>query len=362
MKDTQGTVAVAGGGVIGLSIAWRAATAGWRVTVYDPNPIERSTSWVAGGMLAPMTEGWPGEERLLELGVASLRRWDEFAAALADFGSSVVTAHSTITVAADEADVRDLHRVRDWLDQHNHCVTALTRAELRQAEPELARSLRPGFAVSDERAVDNRTLVRALAAACAAAGVRMTPHRVQNVASLHEDQVVVATGPWTSTLLSRMPVRPVKGEVLRLRKRPGSPDPPSATVRAVIHGRPVYLVPRPDGVVVGATQYEAGFDTQVTAGGVRDLLADAEIVFPGLSEYEFAEAIAGMRPMTPDNLPILGRLDERVTIAAGHGRGGILLAPLTADAVVAELAGAPLDETKYTDPRRFRNCHDKCDA
>lgn len=353
MKQTRGSVAVVGGGVIGLSVAWQAAQDGWRVTLYEPNPCERSTSWVAGGMLAPLTEGWPGEERLLELGAASLARWDEFATALEQYEPGIVTSWSTLTVAADEADARDLHRIRDWLGEHGHAVTPLTRSQIREIEPELSRALRPGFATDAERAVDNRKLLAALATACAAEGVERRAEHVADIGNLTADNVVVATGPWTSMLLADLPVRPVKGEVLRLRQRRGAPDPPAHTVRAWTHGRQVYLVPRAGGLVVGATQYEAGFDTHVTAGGVRDLLADAELVFPGLSEYEFAEAIAGMRPVTPDNLPLLGRIDDRLLIAAGHGRGGVLLAPLTADAVVAELAGAPLSETKYTDPRRF---------
>ncbi|MBB3037571.1 glycine oxidase ThiO [Hoyosella altamirensis] len=353
MKEKSETLAIVGGGVIGLAVAWRASIAGWRVTLYEPCQAEQSASWVAGGMLAPLSEGWPGEERLLELGLASLARWDGFAAELDAFAAGIVTSRSTVAVAVDDADARDLRRIRDWLAEQGHAVGALSRAELRDAEPELTRALRPGFSADAERAVDNRRLLEALAAACHASGVRRIAERVTDIDLLPHEQVVVAAGAWTGKLVKGAPVRPVKGEVLRLHRRDGAPAPPSRTVRAWVHGRHVYLVPREHGLVIGATQYEAGFDTQVTAGGVRDLLADAEAVFPGLSEYGFAECVAGLRPATPDNLPLLGRIDERVTLAAGHGRGGILLAPLTADAVVAELSGAPLDETQHTNPRRF---------
>ncbi|MDN2500676.1 FAD-dependent oxidoreductase, partial [Nocardia nova] len=129
--------------------------------------------------------------------------------------------------------------------------------------------------------------------------------------------------------------------------------PPSSVIRARVHGRPVYLVPRADGLVVGATQYEAGFDTTVTVAGVRDLIADAEAVWPALGEYELAEAAAGGRPGTPDNLPLIGWLSDRVIAATGHGRNGILGVPITVDAVAALLAGDVLAEAKAADPHRF---------
>jgi glycine oxidase len=117
---------------------------------------------------------------------------------------------------------------------------------------------------------------------------------------------------------------------------------PQRVIRARVRGRQVYLVPRNDGVVVGATQYEHGRDTAPAVAGVRELLDDACTVIPSLGEYEFAECAAGLRPMTPDGLPIVGRLDERTLVAAGHGRNGFLLAPWTAEAIFGELTGVPL--------------------
>ena len=139
------------------------------------------------------------------------------------------------------------------------------------------------------------------------------------------------------TLWPGLQVRPVKGEVLRLRWRRGCMPLPQRVVRARVHGRQVYLVPRADGVVVGATQYEHGRDTAPSVTGVRELLDDACAVMPALGEYELAECAAGLRPMTPDNMPIVGRLDERTLVATGHGRSGFLLAPWTAERIAAEL-------------------------
>ena len=149
--------------------------------------------------------------------------------------------------------------------------------------------------------------------------------------------MVIANGIDAPALWPGLPVRPVKGEVLRLRWRKGCMPLPQRVIRARVHGRQVYLVPRADGVVVGATQYEHGRDTAPVVSGVRDLLDDACAVLPALGEYELAECAAGLRPMTPDNLPIVQRLDERTLVAAGHGRSGFLLAPWTAEQIVSEL-------------------------
>ena len=171
---------------------------------------------------------------------------------------------------------------------------------------------------------------------------------------LPADQVVVAAGAWSRTLAPTANVRPVKGEILRLRHRSVALPVPFRTIRALVQGRHVYLVPRNDGIVVGATQFESGFDDEVTVGGVRELIADAEVVIPGLAEYGLTEASAGLRPMTPDGLPLIGRLDHRTVLATGHGRNGILLAPVTASAVLAELSGTSLTELACADPGRFR--------
>ena len=135
---------------------------------------------------------------------------------------------------------------------------------------------------------------------------------------------MIANGIDAPALWPGLPVRPVKGEVLRLRWRSGCVPLPQRVIRARVHGRQVYIVPRCDGVVVGATQYEHGLDTAPTVTGVRELLDDACAVIPALGEYELAECSAGLRPMTPDNMPVVGRLDERTLVATGHGRSGFL--------------------------------------
>ncbi|WP_422742519.1 glycine oxidase ThiO [Mycobacterium sp. WMMD1722] len=326
------TLAVVGGGVIGLAVARRAAQDGWSVRVHRGH--DRGASWVAGGMLAPHSEAWPGEEALLRLGLDSLRLWHT--GFLDGLPPEVVTARESLVVAVDRADAADLRTVGQWLGAQGHPVTLTSAA--REIEPLLAQGIRHGFVADTELAVDNRALVDALAAQCERLGVRWAPAVTDLSAVDDVDVRVIANGVDAPALWPGLPIRPVKGEVLRLRWRRGCMPVPRRVIRARVHGRQVYLVPRRDGVVIGATQYEHGRDTAPAVSGVRDLLDDACTVMPALSEYEFAECAAGLRPMTPDGLPLVHRLDDRTVLAAGHGRNGFLLAPWTAQRVAADLA------------------------
>jgi glycine oxidase len=336
---SNGSLAVVGGGVIGLSIARRAAQSGPPVRVHRSDVP--GASWVAGGMLAPHSEGWPGEDRLLRLGLASLALWH--GGFLTGLPAEVVTARESLVVAVDHADAADLRRVAEWLAVQGHPVTWTSSP--RDVEPLLAQGIRHGFRAITELAVDNRAVLEALTAHCERLGVQWAP-AVDDIGAVDADTVVIANGIDAPALWPGLPVRPVKGEVLRLRWRQGCLPPPQRVIRARVHGRQVYLVPRADGVVVGATQYEHGRDTAPAVTGVRELLDDACAVMPALGEYELAECAAGLRPMTPDNLPLVGRLDEKTLVATGHGRSGFLLAPWTAEAIVAELDGAPLPDAE----------------
>ncbi len=363
------SLVVVGGGVIGLSCAWRAAAAGRRVVVVDPAP-GRGASWVAGGMLAPVTEAWPGEESLLTLGVASLHRWPEFAAELTRAGGfdPGLRRDGTVVAAATPGDRAELDGVAEHLAGHGLSAQRLSRSELRALEPAVGPDVSGGLAVPSDLAVDNRALLAALRAACDASGVTFE-HVPALVADgdgvelaggrrLGADAVLVAAGAHSAMLHPALDglVRPVKGEIVRLAHRAGALPPPVHTVRAVVHGQHVYAVPRVGGgLVVGATQTEPGFDTAVTVGGVRDLLRDIERVLPGLAEYELTETAAGLRPGTPDNLPLVGRLGaDGPLVATGHHRNGLLLAPITAEGILALLTDSTLPpELAAADPARF---------
>ena len=331
MPSDSRSLAVVGGGVIGLAVARAAARAGWSVRVH--RTADRGAGWVAGGMLAPHSEGWPGEERLLQLGLESLRMWREggFTDGLP---AEVVTARESLVVAVDRADDADLRTVADWLSAQGHPV--IWESAARDVEPLLAQGIRHGFRAPTELAVDNRAVLDALSAECERLGVSWAPPAIE-LSGVDGDTVVIANGVDAPALWPGLPVRPVKGEVLRLRWRKGCMPVPQRVIRARVHGRQVYLVPRRDGMVVGATQYEHGRDTAPVVSGVRDLLDDACAVLPALGEYELAECAAGLRPMTPDNMPIVRRLDARTLVATGHGRSGFLLAPWTAEQILTEL-------------------------
>ncbi|GIE86631.1 glycine oxidase ThiO [Actinoplanes regularis] len=313
---------IVGGGIIGLAIGAELLRRGADVTVYDPEPAGSGGAWhVAAGMLAPGGESvfeFPRLEQLLE---AANALWPEFAAALGDVGYDDA---GTLGVALTADDVAEM--AREWKHQK---LSPLTGSQLRDREPALSPRIRAGAYAATERQVDPRRVVARLREILSG---RIRARLVSDLSGLDEDVVVVAAGCGTATLTG-LPIRPVKGQVLRLRGEPG-------LLRHVIDGaadgRHVYLVPRADGeVVVGATQEERT-DRQPTAGGVHDLLRAALDLVPGLSEHELAEVTVGHRPGTPDNAPIIGRLTDRVVVAAGHHRNGVLLTPITAQ-LVADL-------------------------
>lgn len=372
--DARPNVAVVGAGTIGLACAWRAARSGCAVTLIDPEP-GRGASWAAAGMLAPATEAHYGEEGLLELNLASRRRWPSFAAELSDTGYRET---GTVVVARDNDDRAALDDLLAFQRDLGLQVRRLSSREARDLEPGLAPTVRGAVLAEDDHQVDNRALVRALLAACGDQGVEVVHARATEVSTaagnvdgvglasgraVDADAVVVAAGAWSSDLVD-LPVRPVKGQLLHLHHPRHGPeataDPLVARNVRAVGGRPdrpaVYLVPRPDGrLVLGATAEERGFDTAVTAGAVLDLLREAYELLPGLTSYELTEATAGLRPGTPDNAPLIGPAGpDGLVVATGHHRNGILLTPITAEAVVAYLTGGEVpDVARRFVPQRF---------
>jgi glycine oxidase len=351
-------VLVVGAGVIGLACAWRAAQRGLSVRVIDREIPGAGASRVAAGMLAPVGEASWGEEGLLQLNLESARAYPEFAAELGDASGRPVgyRRSGALHVALDVDEAEELRRHHELQRSHGLAAEWLRPAECRELEPGLAPGIAGGVHAADDAEVDPHMVVGALVAAIERAGGEIVAgadataaviegERLRGVRAegqeLYADQVVLATGSWSGSASwlpddARPPVRPVKGEVVNLR---GRADPP-VSERIVATPR-VYVVPRADGrVVVGATVEERGFDLTVTAGGVHELLREAYRALPEIAELEFSEALAGLRPGTPDNAPVIGHgaLDGLV-VATGHYRNGILLAPITADAVAAILAG-----------------------
>jgi glycine oxidase len=301
-------------------------------------------------MLAPVTEVQFGEAPLTELLLEAAAAWKEFATSLEHAsGHSVGYDESgTLTVALDASDRAALDQLLSY--QHSLGCTAhrRTASECRALVPALTPMLRGGIDMPGDHHVDNRALLGALVEA--GPGVTLS-----DGSRLDSDFILLAAGTGTPHINglheAGLPeIRPVKGHILRLGPAPSAPSTTSSsaeppllprTVRALVHGRSIYLVPRPDGtVVVGATMEERGHDLTVRAGAVHDLLSDARAVVPGIDELELLEARTGLRPATPDNTAVIGWTEvPGVAVASGHFRNGMLLAPLTA-ATVVTLFGA----------------------
>jgi glycine oxidase len=404
------TVVVAGGGVIGLSIAWRAAQRGFSVTLADPSPGQ-GASYAAAGMLTPVSEAAYAEKELFALGAASLGRYPAFAAELATASGEPASFRTAGTLqigydADDLAVIDELHALQDSLGAGGRRLTA---RECRRLEPMLDPSVRGGLLAEADGSVDPRQLTRALLAATERAGVRLIREPVEGIltgpgdggpgdggpgdggpgdggpgdggpgdglgsgpradsgggtgqpgseraggvrladgSTVTADWTVLAAG-WNSAAIEGLPadcvppVRPIKGQVARLRAPDGFLR---RTVRGIVRGSSVYLVPRDNGeLVLGATQEDLGPDTRVTAGGLWELLRDARALVPGITELEFTEAVARLRPGTPDNAPVLGPCRMAgLVLATGHFRNGVLLTPVTADIITGYLETGQMPE------------------
>jgi glycine oxidase len=287
-------------------------------------------------MLAPVTEVHYGEESLLTLNRAAADSWPGFVADLESAAGLEIgyRTSGTLSIARDGDDMAALDELATYQDKLGLDVERLRARQARQLEPALSPRIRGGLLVRGDHSVDNRALVRALRAAVAAAGVSFVAEAVTDLRSLEAATVVVAAGAASGRLLPGLPVRPVKGQLLHLR---GS----SPLIGRTVRGEDVYLVPRADGrLVAGASVEEQGFDRRVTAGAVHELLRAARELLPDVDELELVGTAVGLRPGSPDNAPLLGTVPvpdgsraERIVVASGHYRNGVLLTPLTGQLV-----------------------------
>jgi len=372
VEHAKPDVAVVGGGPIGLASAWRAVQRGLRVCVLDAG--EPGAWSVAAGMLAPVAEAQFGEDALLGLSLRAAASYPSFCAELAAASGCDpgLRRSGTLVVARDRDEAEALDRLLAFRRRLGLDVERLLPSAARRAEPALAPTVRLALDVAGDHSVDPRRLVAALgeavrgaggvvragtrATALAVEGERVTGVRLADGSTLAAGAVLVAAGAQTALLEglpggASVPVRPVAGQVLRLRD-PQGPGLVGRTVRT----SDAYIVPRDDGrYVLGATMEERGFDAAPTAGGVFELLRDISEVLPGVFELEVEQLLAGLRPATPDNVPAIGPgALEGLVWATGHHRNGILLAGLTGDLVAAALCGEELpDWAQSADPRRF---------
>ena len=368
-RSTRYDAVVIGAGLIGLASAWRARKRGLSVLVVDrADEPGGGASGVAAGMLAPVTEADFGEEGSLRVNLAGRERWPAFAAELEEVSGlpSGYRESGALVVAADRDDAEALHRLHDFQRSLGLDAEWLAPSRCRRLEPGLSPRIAGGILAPQDAHADPKATVRALTAVVQEValgseveGIEHDGERVTGVrtaaGTIRCEQVVVAAGAWSAGLApagAGPPVRPVKGQIVELRVRGGMAEP----LERIVRTPRCYLVARGDGrVVLGATVEEQGFDTAVTADGVYRLLEAAWEVLPEVGELELVEARAGLRPATPDNTPLVGRGElEGLIWATGHWRNGVLLAPLTGDAVAALLAGgSPPEELAALDPARF---------
>lgn len=360
---TKPTVAVVGGGICGLGIGWRLAAAGCPVDVFDRGAAGREASWAAAGMLAANVETEPGEEALLALNLESQAMWPAFAAEL-EAASGIELGYrdeGTLVVAAHRDDAAELRNTYEFHRSLGLEVEWITGGQARRMEPHLAPGVSAGVWSPHDHQVDNRQLVLALREAFLRAGGRL--HENKPVAAIDvaagkaqgvrvdgerhaADMVLLAAGAWSYDVdgvppAARPPVRPLKGQMISLQMEPRAP-----VVDRVIWGPGIYIVPRRDGtLILGATVEEKGFDGDLTAGGIFRLLEAAWEILPQIEELPVKEMWVGFRPTSRDDAPILGPTPvDGLVVATGHHRNGVLLAPLTIDAVSAFMLDGTLSE------------------
>lgn len=379
-------VIVVGAGIIGLATAFELRRRGVRVAVIDPEPASGATH-AAAGMLAPVSEVQYGQESLLPLMVAAAGEYPPFLVDVAG-ATDLPTGYRrepTLVVAVDPADARALADLADHQVEAGLSLARLTTRDARRLEPGLSPRLSAAVEIAGDHQVDPRQLALALIDALTrnqplgmrgghdAGPAQFVPHRVTTLLTrdgrvagvrldtgtqLEADTVVLANGTGAAHI-DGLPdgldlrLRPVHGDILRLAVpthvlAPGEDHLLTHTVRGLVAGRPVYLVPREDRtLVLGATSREDGL-AGVRVDGVHQLLHDARALVPALGECEIREMTARARPGTPDDLPYLGAAGlPGLFVSTGHFRHGVLLAPLAARLLAELITGNP-------DPARDR--------
>jgi glycine oxidase len=341
-------VAIVGAGVIGESVAYELATRGVSVTLLDARGAGLGSTQAAAGMLVPYIEGI--SRPLLPLAVRSLEMYDQFVDRLTrDTGVTVGYRRTgSLQVAIDDEAIEDLKGVAVSLKAAGVKCELLDACQTREAEPHLTPEARAGLVIPDHGFVVAIDLSGALCAGAIKHGARViVPARARRISShgadmrieletgdcLSSRQVVVAAGCWTGEIdidgIPPLPVRPVRGQLLHL-AWPGEP------LKQIVWGPRCYIVPSgTNSVLVGATVEEVGFEERTTVAGVRELLDAACDVVPHIWQASFTAARVGLRPATPDEMPVIGRSKRipGIVFATGHFRNGILLAPYTAKAV-----------------------------
>jgi len=351
---------IVGAGVAGLAVGWKLARAGVDVTVLERARPARAATWAAAGMISPTAESAQAREAERQFARWSADLWPEFAAEVEQSSGAAIgyRRDGALIVALTQEEARAM----------SGRGAMLSAAETRSRQPMLREDVAGALWDAGEAQVDNRALGTALATAFVRAGGKLRVNeaavsvetsdgalKVRTPFALHAaDKVLVAAGAWSAEIelpeRATPPVHPVKGEMIAL-----SPSQGAALPDQVIWGNGVYLVPRNGRLLVGATVEEVGFDTALTDKGGHWLRDHAVALMPSLAEWKVVEHWAGLRPATPDGMPILGETAvKNLFVAAGQYRNGILFAPSIAETMSRLVLGAAAPEIRAFSPQRFR--------
>lgn len=365
-------VVIVGAGVAGLAIGWRLAQAGCDVEVIDRGLAGRGASWAAAGMLAAISETGTDDSAHSRFAEDARAAWPAFMGEIEEVSGEKIGYREcgALLVAFEETQEARLRQLVETLAAKQMPGEWLNAAEARKHEPLLAPNLRGALLAKDSAQVDNRALCGALAIAFQKSGGQLREHCLAQLlivendhargvvvdgAVLFADAVIIAGGAWCNWLRGMPrevlpPVRPVKGQMVSLKPANGAQLPQYPAWES-----DVYIVPRRDRVLIGATMEEAGFDTAVTKEARDWLIAGAVKLAPSLADWSVTESWAGLRPATPDGLPALGLTGlDGLFIATGQFRNGILFAPAVADALRRFVLGEEISPTlRAFDPRRF---------
>ncbi len=363
-------IIVVGAGIVGCAVAHELARRGASVEIVDDRPVGMGATQASAGVLAPYIEAHEGSP-LLELTVRSLGLFDTFMERVsADSGTAVSYRRTgTIDIATTDAELCALHATADLLARRDVRALMLDAHAVRAEEPQLGDGAIGGLLIESHGFVAAGELARALVTAARRLGAQaIEPSRVRRITRLHGEMivdtdrgslttnaVVLAAGSWSGQVAiegvtATVPVRPVRGQLLHLGWT-------GTRLRRVTWSSRCYLVPWDDGtLLVGATVEEAGFDERTTVAGVRDLLEAACEIVPHASTAGFCGARVGLRPATPDDLPVIGPSAAMTNLmyATGHYRNGVLLAPLTAQLVADAMLDNRIDPLlAAVSPSRF---------
>ncbi len=373
--DPSSSVVIAGAGIIGLATAWRLLRQGLEVTVLDAEPVSGAT-FAAAGMLAPVAEVVWDQPTLYPLMVESGKLYRDFAQAIAEESGHDVgyIENSTFVCAGDAADRQTLSELVELQHDMGMEINRITATEARRAEPALGPGCVGAVDIPGDHQVNPRLLADALLTILEDRVIRTRAQEViydsDRAIGLRgadgndylADEVVLAAGLNTADITGlpenlNLPLRPVYGDVLRLRVPARLQPLVTRTIRGVVQGRPVYIVPRADGtVVLGATSREDDL-TGVSAEGVHQLLRDAYRLVPGILDCEIYEMTARARPGSPDDVPMIGRVAPGLTVSTGYFRHGILLTAIGSKLTADVVAGRENDNNpallSAVDPFRF---------